>query len=120
MEIVEFLKRPERFTAVGARIPKGCLLVGPPGELCFPDGRLLYRSVLPVPPALIYRLYSWCWCGVCTAASLCSAAIWHCCGKVAVLFASMRVLLCFLLVAYSLPYSPSPLLHMILKNPRYG
>jgi len=27
MEIVEFLKRPERFTAVGARIPKGCLLV---------------------------------------------------------------------------------------------
>mmetsp|Transcript_11925 Transcript_11925/g.32591 ORF Transcript_11925/g.32591 Transcript_11925/m.32591 type:complete len:707 (-) Transcript_11925:593-2713(-) len=30
-EIVEFLKRPERFTAVGARIPKGCLLVGPPG-----------------------------------------------------------------------------------------
>ena len=31
MEIVEFLKRPERFTAVGAKIPKGCLLVGPPG-----------------------------------------------------------------------------------------
>jgi hypothetical protein len=29
---VEFLKRPERFTAVGARIPKGCLLVGPPGK----------------------------------------------------------------------------------------
>ena len=31
-EIVEFLKKPERFTAVGARIPKGVLLVGPPGE----------------------------------------------------------------------------------------
>merc|ERR1712164_144141 len=31
MEIVEFLKRPEKFTAVGAKIPKGCLLVGPPG-----------------------------------------------------------------------------------------
>ncbi|KAL4524246.1 hypothetical protein Ndes2437B_g05030 [Nannochloris sp. 'desiccata'] len=30
-EIVEFLKKPERFTAVGAKIPKGCLLVGPPG-----------------------------------------------------------------------------------------
>ncbi|PRW39337.1 ATP-dependent zinc metalloprotease FTSH chloroplastic [Chlorella sorokiniana] len=30
-EIVEFLKKPERFTAVGARIPKGVLLVGPPG-----------------------------------------------------------------------------------------
>mmetsp|Transcript_2194 Transcript_2194/g.7849 ORF Transcript_2194/g.7849 Transcript_2194/m.7849 type:complete len:700 (+) Transcript_2194:173-2272(+) len=30
-EVVEFLKRPEKFTAVGARIPKGVLLVGPPG-----------------------------------------------------------------------------------------
>ncbi|XP_059643704.1 ATP-dependent zinc metalloprotease FTSH 6, chloroplastic-like [Cornus florida] len=30
-EIVEFLKTPEKFTAVGARIPKGVLLVGPPG-----------------------------------------------------------------------------------------
>ncbi len=30
-ELVEFLKNPRRFTAVGARIPKGVLLVGPPG-----------------------------------------------------------------------------------------
>ncbi|XP_020090340.1 ATP-dependent zinc metalloprotease FTSH 6, chloroplastic [Ananas comosus] len=30
-EIVEFLKSPEKFAAVGARIPKGVLLVGPPG-----------------------------------------------------------------------------------------
>ena len=30
-EVVSFLKQPERFTAVGARIPKGVLLVGPPG-----------------------------------------------------------------------------------------
>ncbi|KAG2605328.1 ATP-dependent zinc metalloprotease FTSH 6, chloroplastic-like [Panicum virgatum] len=30
-EIVQFLKSPEKFTAVGARIPKGVLLVGPPG-----------------------------------------------------------------------------------------
>jgi cell division protease FtsH len=31
-EIVEFLKFPDKFTAVGARIPKGVLLVGPPGK----------------------------------------------------------------------------------------
>lgn len=30
-EIVEFLKNPNRFTELGARIPKGVLLVGPPG-----------------------------------------------------------------------------------------
>ncbi|MGB0562005.1 MAG: ATP-dependent zinc metalloprotease FtsH2 [Spirulinaceae cyanobacterium] len=30
-EVITFLKQPERFTAVGARIPKGALLVGPPG-----------------------------------------------------------------------------------------
>jgi cell division protease FtsH len=31
LEIVEFLKKPERFGKIGARIPKGVLLVGPPG-----------------------------------------------------------------------------------------
>ncbi len=30
-EIVEFLKNPKKFSALGARIPKGVLLVGPPG-----------------------------------------------------------------------------------------
>lgn len=30
-EIVEFLKNPKKFTSLGARIPKGVLLVGPPG-----------------------------------------------------------------------------------------
>ncbi|MFQ5988020.1 MAG: ATP-dependent zinc metalloprotease FtsH [Dehalococcoidia bacterium] len=30
-EVVEFLKSPEKFTALGARIPRGVLLVGPPG-----------------------------------------------------------------------------------------
>lgn len=30
-EIVQFLKNPERFRRLGARIPKGVLLVGPPG-----------------------------------------------------------------------------------------
>ncbi|HEY8343264.1 MAG TPA: ATP-dependent zinc metalloprotease FtsH [Calditerricola sp.] len=31
VEIVEFLKNPRKFSALGARIPKGVLLVGPPG-----------------------------------------------------------------------------------------
>jgi cell division protease FtsH len=31
LEIVEFLKQPAAFEAVGARVPKGVLLVGPPG-----------------------------------------------------------------------------------------
>merc|ERR1719390_226826 len=31
MEFVEFLKNPARFEELGARIPKGALLVGPPG-----------------------------------------------------------------------------------------
>ncbi|MCU0540639.1 MAG: ATP-dependent zinc metalloprotease FtsH4 [Oscillatoriaceae cyanobacterium Prado104] len=31
VEVVDFLKSPDRFTAIGARIPKGVLLVGPPG-----------------------------------------------------------------------------------------
>ncbi len=31
VEVVEFLKYPEKFAALGARIPKGVLLIGPPG-----------------------------------------------------------------------------------------
>lgn len=31
VEVVDFLKAPEKYTKVGARIPKGVLLVGPPG-----------------------------------------------------------------------------------------
>ncbi|HEU4480242.1 MAG TPA: ATP-dependent zinc metalloprotease FtsH [Actinomycetota bacterium] len=31
VELVEYLKRPEKFKKIGARIPKGVLLVGPPG-----------------------------------------------------------------------------------------
>jgi cell division protease FtsH len=30
-EVIEFLKKPEKFTRLGAKIPKGILLVGPPG-----------------------------------------------------------------------------------------
>jgi cell division protease FtsH len=31
VEVVDFLKHPQKYTALGARIPKGVLLVGPPG-----------------------------------------------------------------------------------------
>ncbi|MGB5933168.1 MAG: ATP-dependent zinc metalloprotease FtsH [Anaerolineae bacterium] len=31
LEVVEFLREPEKFIALGARIPKGVLMVGPPG-----------------------------------------------------------------------------------------
>ena len=30
-EIVDFLKAPERYTDLGAKIPRGALLIGPPG-----------------------------------------------------------------------------------------
>lgn len=32
MEFVQFLKEPKKFTDLGAKIPKGALLCGPPGE----------------------------------------------------------------------------------------
>lgn len=31
MEIVDFLKKPDKYKSIGAKIPKGALLVGPPG-----------------------------------------------------------------------------------------
>ncbi|MCL5959529.1 MAG: ATP-dependent metallopeptidase FtsH/Yme1/Tma family protein, partial [Chloroflexi bacterium] len=31
LEVVDFLKRPERYHAIGARLPRGILLIGPPG-----------------------------------------------------------------------------------------
>lgn len=34
-EIVEFLKSPEKFSTLGGKLPKGVLLVGPPGNLSY-------------------------------------------------------------------------------------
>jgi AFG3 family protein len=31
MEFVDFLKKPDKYKELGAKIPKGALLVGPPG-----------------------------------------------------------------------------------------
>ena len=47
-EIVEFLKDPQKFQRLGGKIPKGCLLVGPPGTgRRFPD--LLWSRPAPRP-----------------------------------------------------------------------
>ena len=45
VEVVEFLKYPEKFAALGARIPRGVLLVGPPGT-----GRRSSRGRWPARP----------------------------------------------------------------------
>ena len=41
-EVVDFLKDPQKYTKVGARIPKGVILVGPPGT-----GKTLLAKLLP-------------------------------------------------------------------------
>ena len=54
-EIVDFLKSPQKYIEVGARIPKGVILVGPPGTgktllaKAFPAKQACHSSVFPVP-----------------------------------------------------------------------
>lgn len=51
MEFVNFLKNPGKYKELGAKIPKGALLVGPPGEW----GRVRRRRARPpacVPAAV--------------------------------------------------------------------
>ena len=65
-EIVEFLKNPKRYTDLGAKIPKGALLIGPPGTgktlLSQSSGR---RSTSSIFQFIWFRFCGnvcWCWC----------------------------------------------------------
>ena len=51
-EVVDFLKNADRFTAIGAKIPKGVLLVGPPGT----GKTLLARAVAGVAGVPIFSI----------------------------------------------------------------
>ena len=56
-EVVDFLKNPDKYTKLGAKIPKGCLLVGPPGtgaHLLTATAHLLRLSHADIMAVLVY------------------------------------------------------------------
>jgi len=69
-EIVEFLKFPKKFTDLGGKIPKGALLVGPPGTGKTPFGKSRswrsWRTVFLIVGFRFCRDVCGCRCGSCT------------------------------------------------------
>ena len=60
-EIVEFLKSPKKFTDMGARIPKGVLLVGPPGTgktLCGTNIRNIFAAAYQQASGMDFKISS--------------------------------------------------------------
>ena len=58
-EVVEFLHNPGKYVEIGAKLPKGALLVGPPGTgktllAKLLQGRHMYRS-FPFPDQNLWR-----------------------------------------------------------------
>ena len=68
-EIVDFLKTPEKYTVIGGKIPKGVLLVGPPGTGIAPDmatsasmaEEFPAAAAFPSPSAARYHNACWLW-----------------------------------------------------------
>ena len=50
VEIIDFLHNPQKYAAIGAKLPKGALLVGPPGT----GKTLLFQQAAKVAPAIIF------------------------------------------------------------------
>ena len=56
MEVVDFLHGPEKYAAIGARLPKGVLLVGPPGTGKTLLARAVEQAILEAPEGAVIVL----------------------------------------------------------------